>query len=58
MSVGVRHTEEETPRIKRPFAYQLRSSLIDKSSITCMYVFCKLFLVKLYTRIHACRNHF
>ena len=23
LSVGVRHTEEETPRIKRPFAYRL-----------------------------------
>ena len=40
-----RNTEEETQRTKRPFACQLRPSLIDKTSITCRHSFFKCFLV-------------
>nr|DAZ43539.1 MAG TPA: hypothetical protein [Caudoviricetes sp.] len=46
---GVRYTEEETPRTKRPFAYQLRSSLIDKTSITCRHSFFQVFFSKIIT---------
>nr|DAX07214.1 MAG TPA: hypothetical protein [Bacteriophage sp.] len=46
---GVRYTEEETPRTKRPFAYRLGYHPFGNCIISYACIDCKCFLVKLYT---------